>query len=457
MLKRNAAAEVADGTKRSRRAAPRGIGADPYAAHGPSMKTYQMREAPTFRPTLEEWADPAAYVAGIRHAFEGFGICKIVPPAGWAPPSDLAERRRSAVLYPTRVQAVHEVSLGRAFPDGREYTFAQYERMALAHKRSLFPAFLTEADPPVPAPRPISSLCTPAVVDLTLPSEREGASVPVPDSAAVSREGANPHSIGTESAPPALHMAGSQAAGTAPLPQPASRQDSLASTRTSESESLPSEPSLASASVDAETAARARPPHPTPPRGAAVAPDAAPSPGARMAPAVEAWYWARVEAGGPPLFVEYANDQDTRRVGSGFPSRFKPPSAGGESPAAVAAAAAASGAALASGAAAAGEREHAGDSAGAVSRAQAARLSEEFDPSACFPSCVPARFSEPTYYRDCGWNLNNLPFIEASVLRHVNEEINGVNVPWLYCGMLFATFAWHAEVRGVRPGQRRHL
>ena len=31
-------------------------------------------------------------------------------------------------------------------------------------------------------------------------------------------------------------------------------------------------------------------------------------------------------------------------------------------------------------------------------------------------------------------------------MRHVNEEINGVNVPWLYCGMLFATFAWHAEV-----------
>ena len=55
------------------------------------------------------------------------------------------------------------------------------------------------------------------------------------------------------------------------------------------------------------------------------------------------------------------------------------------------------------------------------------------------------RFIDPAYYQETGWNLNNLPFVGPSVLRHVNEIINGMNVPWLYLGCLFATFAWHNE------------
>jgi histone demethylase JARID1 len=43
------------------------------------------------------------------------------------------------------------------------------------------------------------------------------------------------------------------------------------------------------------------------------------------------------------------------------------------------------------------------------------------------------------------WNLNNLPHLSASILRHIASEINGVNVPWLYYGMMFATFCWHNE------------
>ena len=45
----------------------------------------------------------------------------------------------------------------------------------------------------------------------------------------------------------------------------------------------------------------------------------------------------------------------------------------------------------------------------------------------------------------CRWNLNILPHLPGSVLRHVSEDLNGINVPWLYYGMLFATFAWHTE------------
>ena len=49
------------------------------------------------------------------------------------------------------------------------------------------------------------------------------------------------------------------------------------------------------------------------------------------------------------------------------------------------------------------------------------------------------------YYARTGWNLNNFPSNKASVLRFLKSPINGVNIPWLYIGMLFATFCWHNE------------
>ena len=53
--------------------------------------------------------------------------------------------------------------------------------------------------------------------------------------------------------------------------------------------------------------------------------------------------------------------------------------------------------------------------------------------------------TDPDYYAVCGWNLNNLPRLPGSVLRHVDEDVAGINVPWMYYGMLFSTFAWHTE------------
>ncbi|XP_028172031.1 lysine-specific demethylase lid isoform X3 [Ostrinia furnacalis] len=48
-------------------------------------------------------------------------------------------------------------------------------------------------------------------------------------------------------------------------------------------------------------------------------------------------------------------------------------------------------------------------------------------------------------YAECSWNLNNLPVLEGSVLGHINADISGMKVPWLYVGMCFATFCWHNE------------
>ncbi|TMW60236.1 hypothetical protein Poli38472_000278 [Pythium oligandrum] len=105
---------------------------------------------------------------------------------------------------------------------------------------------------------------------------------------------------------------------------------------------------------------------------------------------IEQEYWRIVETGGPAVQVEYANDLDTTQVGSGFPRATNP-------------------------------------------FAAVAKGKESVD------------FFDPKYYEHTAWNLNNLPFAHGSLLRHMHTAINGINVPWLYCGMLFATFSWHTE------------
>jgi hypothetical protein len=47
-------------------------------------------------------------------------------------------------------------------------------------------------------------------------------------------------------------------------------------------------------------------------------------------------------------------------------------------------------------------------------------------------------------YSKFGWNLNVLPGLEGSILKHVSG-ISGISMPWLYVGMLFSTFCWHNE------------
>uniref|UniRef100_A0AAY4EWN0 [histone H3]-trimethyl-L-lysine(4) demethylase n=1 Tax=Denticeps clupeoides TaxID=299321 RepID=A0AAY4EWN0_9TELE len=52
---------------------------------------------------------------------------------------------------------------------------------------------------------------------------------------------------------------------------------------------------------------------------------------------------------------------------------------------------------------------------------------------------------EEEHYLTCGWNLNNMPVMEASVLTHVTADICGMKLPWLYVGMCFSSFCWHIE------------
>merc|ERR1719410_2557900 len=48
-------------------------------------------------------------------------------------------------------------------------------------------------------------------------------------------------------------------------------------------------------------------------------------------------------------------------------------------------------------------------------------------------------------YAESEWNLNNLPVVPNSILKHIDIDISGMKVPWLYVGMCFSTFCWHVE------------
>ncbi|KAE8623760.1 hypothetical protein XENTR_v10005720 [Xenopus tropicalis] len=52
---------------------------------------------------------------------------------------------------------------------------------------------------------------------------------------------------------------------------------------------------------------------------------------------------------------------------------------------------------------------------------------------------------EDEVYLNCGWNLNNMPIMQPSVLAHVTADICGMKLPWLYVGMCFSSFCWHIE------------
>lgn len=63
-----------------------------------------------------------------------------------------------------------------------------------------------------------------------------------------------------------------------------------------------------------------------------------------------------------------------------------------------------------------------------------------------FPKLAPEMKSDvEDKYAQSGWNLNNLPRLQGSVLSFEGGDISGVLVPWVYVGMCFSSFCWHVE------------
>ena len=102
------------------------------SARAVSMCAVVVPDTRTFYPTIEQFADPCAYISTLVH-FAGaasWGIVKIVPPLGWCPPCSMDARMASPAKDKTRLQAVHTLAEGVPFPDGNLYTFAEYKDMA---------------------------------------------------------------------------------------------------------------------------------------------------------------------------------------------------------------------------------------------------------------------------------------------------------------------------------------
>ncbi|KAL8976473.1 MAG: hypothetical protein Q9177_006850, partial [Variospora cf. flavescens] len=49
------------------------------------IRPHGLQDAPTFRPTDDEFRDPMEYIRKISPEGRKYGICKIIPPEGWTP------------------------------------------------------------------------------------------------------------------------------------------------------------------------------------------------------------------------------------------------------------------------------------------------------------------------------------------------------------------------------------
>uniref|UniRef100_A0ACD5TPE0 Uncharacterized protein n=2 Tax=Avena sativa TaxID=4498 RepID=A0ACD5TPE0_AVESA len=77
----------------------------PDESHRPDID-----DAPVFTPTEEEFKDAIGYIMRIRPQVEKYGVCRVVPPPSWKPPSPLKEKRFwDCAEFNTRVQQVDKL------------------------------------------------------------------------------------------------------------------------------------------------------------------------------------------------------------------------------------------------------------------------------------------------------------------------------------------------------------
>ena len=168
---------------------------------------------------------------------------------------------------------------------------------------------------------------------------------------------------------------------------------------------------------------------------------------------IEWQFWNLVGTPDRPLEVLYGSDLDTLVYGSGFP---KPPPKPVSMAAAAAAAAAGEGAVgvvpeagggVHEGVVGSGAPPPSKGSSKASAKAKAKEAASAKAKAARDAAEASKQLEVPLAkrYAAAAWNLGNLCRLERCVLAHCNDDVSGMVVPWLYVGMLFASFCWHVE------------
>ncbi|KAJ5563000.1 hypothetical protein N7535_002554 [Penicillium sp. DV-2018c] len=106
------------------------------------VRPHGIPEAPTFRPTEEEFKDPVAYIQKIAPEGKKYGICRVIPPDGWQPTFAIDTER---FHFKTRRQELNSVEGGNRanmnYVDGLAMFHKQhgtnYSRLPSVDKRPL--------------------------------------------------------------------------------------------------------------------------------------------------------------------------------------------------------------------------------------------------------------------------------------------------------------------------------
>ncbi|KAG8897367.1 hypothetical protein FRB99_008207, partial [Tulasnella sp. 403] len=69
-------------------------------------RPFELEDCPVFYPTADEWKDPMQYVKSISPVAKPYGICKIVPPAGWKMPFVIDTK---TFRFKTRLQRLNSI------------------------------------------------------------------------------------------------------------------------------------------------------------------------------------------------------------------------------------------------------------------------------------------------------------------------------------------------------------
>ncbi|KAJ3322522.1 hypothetical protein HDU76_013854 [Blyttiomyces sp. JEL0837] len=78
---------------------------DPHADRS-NTRLWNLPSAPVYRPTVQEWTNPLGFIEKIRPEAEKYGLCKIIPPAGWEPPFAIDSE---IFRFETRIQKLNSM------------------------------------------------------------------------------------------------------------------------------------------------------------------------------------------------------------------------------------------------------------------------------------------------------------------------------------------------------------